>query len=123
MTWLVTWNDKEYDVDPSEMSGFELKLVKDRTGLSFKQLVNGIGQIDGEAIMAVFWIAARREAPDLKFSDFQGPPIRLVVANLEGFNDAMEELGKLAPAPEETETSSSESSPSTSDTTEPSTTD
>jgi len=123
MTWLVTWNGREYDVDPSEFTGLELKLIKDRTNLSFRDLVNGIARFDGEAVQAVFWAVARRDEPDLKFSDFQGPPMKLVVANIAAFNDAMEELGKAADPDPSPETTGSGSSPSTPDGPGSSTTD
>lgn len=115
MTWIVKWGDVEYDADPAEFTGLELKLVKDRTGLKYRDLVRGLLDSDGEAICAVFWVAARRTDPELKFSDFAGPPLRLVMANLEGLTAALEELGKAMGMPDEEipATSGSGSSPST----------
>lgn len=117
MTWIVTWNGVDYDVDPSELNGLELKLIKDRSGLTYNDLLKGIFTFDGEAICAVFWAAARRTDPELKFSDFAGPPLRLVMANLEGLTAAMEDLGKAMGMPDDEtpETNGSASSPSTPD--------
>lgn len=123
MSWIVNWNGVDYDVDPNEMNGTELKLVKQMTGMLYRDLVRAVLAFDGEAINAVFWIAVRRTSPDLKFSDFDGPPLKLVLANLDGLNAAMEEVGKAMGMPDEIpETSGSGSSPSTPDTPEPSTT-
>jgi hypothetical protein len=123
VSWIVNWDGVDYDVDPTEFSGGELKLIKERTGLTFKKLTEALGELDGEAICALFWIAKRRTQPDLKFADFDGPPLKLFLANLDGFHAAMDELGKAMGMPETPETSGSESSPSTPDGHEPSTTD
>lgn len=125
MSWIVTWNGVDHEVDPAEFNGLELKLVKERTGLKYRDLVQGLLDSDGEAICAVFWVAARRLDPDLKFSDFAGPPLKLVMANLEGLSEALEDLGKAMGMPDEEipETSGSDSSPSTPAGTESSRTD
>jgi hypothetical protein len=125
VSWIINWNGVDYDVDPSEFTGGELKLVKERTGLRYSELVQNILAFDGEAICAIFWVAARRTNPELKFSEFDGPPLRLVMANLEGLNAAMDDLGKAMGMPDEEnpETNGSDSSPSTPAGTETSRTD
>lgn len=100
MTWIVQWQGREYDVDPSEFSAGELKLIKERTSLSYRKLIEAIGEQDGEAICALFWIVDRRADPNVKFGDYQGPPMKLVLSNLDGFNAAMEDLGKSMGIPE-----------------------
>lgn len=123
MTWIVTWNGVDYDVDPTEFTGMELKLLKQRTGLTFNTLTASLLEYDGEAICGLFWVAARRADPELKYTEFEGPPLKLVMANLDGLNTALDELGKAMGMPDEIpETNGSESSPSTPDTPEPSTT-
>lgn len=120
MSWIVPWQGRDYDIDPSEFSGLELKQVKLRTSLTYKQLIQAVGQLDGEAICALFWTVDRRDNPDLRFEDYGGPPIKLIVAHLDGFEAAMDDLGK---AIKETQpTSGSPGSPSSSDTPETSTT-
>lgn len=115
MSWLVVWNDREYDVDPTEFTGLELKKIKLRTGLSYKDLVRGIADLDAEAINAVFWAVDQRDKPDLKYDEYAGPPIKVILPHLEAFNTAMEEVGKaLNPGSD-----GSPSSPSDADTPEP----
>lgn len=112
MSWIVQWNGKDYDVDPTEFTGMELKLVKERTGLSYSGLIRGLKEQDGDAICALFWIAARRENQSLNYGDFEGPPLRLVLANLHGLLAAMEELGKLMEATAATRTTGTAGIPS-----------
>lgn len=101
MTWIIPWNGKDYDVDPAEFSAGELKLIKERTGLTYMKLVTAaVTDLDGEAIAAMFWIVDRRSNPDLKFSDYDGPPLKLILINLDGYNTASEELGKAMGLPE-----------------------
>jgi hypothetical protein len=117
VTWLVNWNGKEYDADPTEFSGLELKKVKLRTGLKYKELINGISHLDPDALNAVFWVVDQRENPDLKFDDYSGPSIKVVLPYMEAWNEAMEEVGKaLTPA---TESNGSQSSSSAAGAPEP----
>lgn len=94
MTWIVHWNGKEYDADPSEFSGLELKLVKERTGLGFWDLIRGIPKMDEDAARVTFWIIDRRADPELKFSDYHGPSMRVILPALPAFGELVEELGK-----------------------------
>lgn len=94
MTWTVLWDGREYDVDPNEFTGLELSRIKQRTGLSFRQLISAIGDFDGDAIRALFWTVEGRTAPDLNYRDYSGPPMRVIVGQMEGFSDSMEFLGK-----------------------------
>lgn len=129
MSWIINWNGKDYDVDPSEFSGRELKEIKLRTQLTYSKLMEAVArEQDGEAICALFWTVDRRTTPDLKFDTYEGPPLKLVLANLDGLNTAMEELGKAMGVEETTpttETTGTPSSPSSSPPplTEPSTTE
>jgi len=118
MTWIVPWKGTDWDVDPTEFTGLELSLVKQRTGLSYMQLVEGVANLDGDAVRVLFWVVERRNSPDLRFSEYDGPSLKTVIAHLPAFNEAMEEMGKaLNP-----ETGGSPGSPSSTDTPAPSTT-
>lgn len=112
MSWNVPWNGKEYDADPTEFSGLEMKAIKLRAGMSYKQLISGIANLDAEAINAVFWTVDRRDNPDLKLDDYAGPPIKVILPHLEAFNTAMEEVGKaLTPTTGSPSSSSNSDSP------------
>lgn len=101
MSWIIEWNGKDYDVDPAEFSALELKMIKERTGLTYTKLMDAVArEQDGEAICALFWTVDRRSNPDLKFSDYEGPPLKLILASLDGLSAAMEELGKAMKIPE-----------------------
>lgn len=113
MTWIVTWKGTDYDVDPSEFDGLELTEIKKRTGLNFQQLLDGLGHLDPEAIRAVFWTVERRQSPDLKFSEYAGPSMRVIVPALPALNEAIDDLGK--DLPEIPERTSSHASPTSTD--------
>lgn len=102
MTWKVDFNGRTLDVDPTEMTGAELKRVKLLTGLSYRELINGIGAMDGEAILAIFYIAELRSNPDLKYTEYSGPPVRVVLENIGGFESAMDAVGKATGVTSET---------------------
>lgn len=114
--WVVVWNGTEYRPDPTDFSGLELGLIKQRTGLTYRGLIGGIASLDDEAIRAVFWLVDRRANPNLNFSDYEGPSTRVLLPSMKVFNAAMEAVGKaLGMDDDETtpETSGSGSSPST----------
>lgn len=106
MTWIVEWQGREYDVDPAEFSGAELKLIKERTGLTYMKLLNAVAkEQDGEAICALFWIVDRRSNQDLKFSDYDGPPLKVVLTHFDGLLAAIDEAGKAMGASEKSKDS------------------
>lgn len=112
MTWLVQWNGKEYDVDPSEFTGLELSEIKIRIGQTFTQLLRGIPEFEPDVIRVLFWTVDRRTSPDLKFSEYAGPPMKIVVPELDAFTDRMGELGKSRRPNQTTETDGSPGSSS-----------
>lgn len=123
MSWIVNWRNVDYEVDPNTFSTGELKRVKLLTGMSYQQLMTGIGELDAEALNVLFYIVDWRGDPSIKYDGYQGPPMGLVVANMAGFAAAVDELGKALPDPSPTGTTptdGSQSSPSTADTPEPS---
>lgn len=127
MSWIVTWNDREYDVDPLGFSGLELSLIKQRTGMGFTKLMQeGIPDMDGDALRALFWVVDRRTDPELKFSEYGGPPLRVILPSLPGFIASAEQMADdLGKATTPTiETNGSPGSPNSSPPaeTEPSTT-
>lgn len=118
MTWTVPWNGKEYDVDPTEFTGLELSRIKQRASLTYRQLVHEIGQFDGEAIRAVFWTVDVRDDPNLKFSEYGGPPLSVIFPHMDAFNDAMAAAGKALGMPDPDETSETSGGPSSASSTE-----
>lgn len=115
MTWLIEWNGQELNIDPLDLNGLELSLIKQRTTYTFRDLSKALQDVDGDAVRALFWIAERRINPDLAFGEYEGPPIRLFLEHLDGLTEAVGDLGK-APTPE---TDGSPSSPSDADIPEP----
>lgn len=129
MTWIVNWNGREYDVDPLTFSGLELSEIKLRTSFTFRKLIiEGIPDMDPDAIRALFWTVDRRSDPDLKFSEYGGPPAEVWLPTLPSFADSAaalaDGLGKAMPTTPTTETTGTPSSPSSTPppSTEPSTT-
>lgn len=113
MTWIVTWKGTDFDVDPSEFDGLELTEIKKRTGLTFNQVIDGLAHLDPEAIRAVFWTVERRANPELKFSEYPGPSMRVIIPAMTALNEAIEDLGK--DLPEIPEKTSSPPSPDSTD--------
>lgn len=75
MSKLVPWNGVELDIDVSELTGWELSQIKQRTGYSYAQLLAGLKEFDGDATRVIFWIAEKRHRPDLKFDGYHGPTL------------------------------------------------
>lgn len=118
MTCLVPWNGAEYDIDPLEFTSLEISLIKQRAGFTFTGLVEALAEFDGDAVRVLFWIVARRDDPDLKFSEFEGPSLKTFLPHIATLTEAIgDEMGKALPA-----TSGSDGSPSSSDTPPTSTT-
>lgn len=117
MSWIVNWNGKEYDVDPLVFSGLELSEIKLRTGFTFRKLiVEGIPDMDPDAIRALFWTVDRRTDSDLKFSEYGGPPAEVWLPAMPAFTKSATALadgmGKAMPTTPTTETTGTPSSPS-----------
>lgn len=94
MTWIVFWNGREVDADPSGFSGLELQLIKERTGLGFWDLIRGVPKMEPDAVRAVFWTVEKRQNQELKFTDYHGPSYRDIIPHLPAFGEMVEELGK-----------------------------
>lgn len=122
MSHVVEWNGRKYDIDPTELTQMELKEIKKRTGLTFKGLVEGIGDLDPDTLLALFWVIDWRADQNVKFSDYEGPTLREVLPHvnelIDVINTAMPSVGK-----ETSGTDGSPSSPSGSDTPPTSSTD
>lgn len=97
MSWVVRWRDKDYDVDPGDLDGWELSQIKQKVGLTYKALLIGVGELDADAIRALFWIVDRRDQPDLQFSDYRGPSINTIMPHMAAYAAMMEAVGKLVP--------------------------
>lgn len=121
MSWIINWKGREYDVDPGEFSGLELKMIKERTGFNLMGLVRAMAQEqDGDALRVLFWTVDRRDNQDLKFTDYHGPSFSVVFPHLDGLNAALDALtgdpGKALT--QTTETSGGPTSPSSTPPTE-----
>jgi len=115
VSWIVPWNGKEYDVDPTDFDGLELSMIKRVAGYTYKELISAIADLDSDAIRAIFWTVDRRTNPDLTFGDYAGPSMKVVVPTISAFNDSMADLGKAMTSG----TNGSPSSQNTSDGPEP----
>lgn len=123
MSLVIEWNGREYDIDPGTFLQAEMRLIKQRAGISsYPTLMQGLITLDADAIAAVFWINDYRDNPDLKFGDYPGPPTQVLLDHMEELAElAAVVLGKLDPM-ERLGTPGSPGSPNGSDTPPPSTT-
>lgn len=119
MSWIVTWEGREYDIDPGEFNGLELSEIKKRAGFSYRQLMTeAIPDLDPDAWRVLFWTIDRRANAELTFGEYAGPPIRLLTENFAGYVPLVDALGKAIDSaiPKPTsESDGSESSPSSTD--------
>lgn len=127
MSLIVEWQGREYDVDLREFSQRELNAIQQQAApdLDWEGLLIGAWRMQPDALRALFWIVDRRDNKDLKFGDYDGPPLKVWLPHLTEWKSIMDDLGKViqAVAPEETrEGSGSESSLSDVDTPPSSTT-
>lgn len=95
MSWIVEWNGVEYDIDPSEFTTSELKQVKILTQFRYRKLLDAVADLDPEAIHILFYTVAKRTDPNLKYSEFEGPPLKVFLAGLGGMEAMVNDLGKL----------------------------
>lgn len=120
---LIRFNDVDLDVDVMELNGWELSQIKKKAGFSYRELLAGLAEFDGDAIRALFWIAEVRHRPELAFSDYRGPTLGFVMRNVTSLApqaDNDESDGDGTPGKETGETTptgppGSPSSPSASD--------
>lgn len=117
MTFAVDWDGTEYDIDPNEFSGLELSEIKIRTTWSYRDLVREIGGLEADAFRVLFWTVDRRENPELKFSEYAGPPPRVYVPHFKAFvGEVTGLLGKAVPKAETPTTETSGTPTSSNDT-------
>lgn len=114
MSLVITWQDRDYNVDPTELSTRELDLIYQRTSLTWPDLIKGGLRPDPNTVRALFWVIDQRADPNLKFSDYDGPSMRVWLPHLGEFKSIVGDLGKLMT--EALETNGSGDSPSTVDT-------
>lgn len=114
MSLIVEWNGKKYDVDPSGFNQRELDLIEQRTGMDWKTLLTGAVDCQPNAVRALFWLTDQREDRDLKYSDYDGPPLSLWLSHLGEIKAIADALGKVVTA--QLGTDGSDDSPSTVDT-------
>lgn len=124
MSLIVEWNGKAYDVDPGELSQRELDLIEQRTGQTWREVLVGALRPEPNAVRALFWVVDRRDEPDLRYSDYDGPPMKVWLPKLAEYREAVvEPLGKaITAAIPPSALGGSPSSPATADTPQPSTT-
>ena len=115
MTYMVEFNGHELNIDPADFTGLELSLVKQRSGLTFRSIAQGLQELDGDAIRVLFWVAERRHDPDVKFSDYEGPSLRFFMKHVDGLGEALDDLGKGASSETSPEMNGSPSSSSETD--------
>lgn len=119
MSFIVDWDGTEYDIDPNEFTGLELSEIKIRTTWSYRELIRELGGLDADAFRVLFWTVDRRASPDLKFSEYGGPPPRVYVPGFKAFiSNVTGLLGKAVADKEETPTTETNGGPSSSSTTD-----
>ncbi len=107
MSFVVDWDGKEYDIDPNEFTGLELAEIKIRTTWSYRELVRAIGGMESEAFRVLFWTVDKRTDPELKFSEYAGPPPRVYVPHYKALCSEVTGILNLA-VPKEEETPTTE---------------
>lgn len=90
MSWIVPFNGRDLECDPGLIDGIELGLIKRNTGLSTKNFVLALADLDGEAWRALFWIVERRDDDSVKFSDYRGPSLELIMEYAAGLQERIE---------------------------------
>lgn len=121
MSWIVPWNGKDYEVDPLTFNGLELAKIKQKVGLTYRELLSAVPQLDGDAIRVLFWVVDQRDNPGLEFGTYGGPPLKIVLMQLAGFTGSVQELGKAMDEVKRIRTIETTGSPSLPSSSEPST--
>jgi hypothetical protein len=98
----VTWDGNFYPVDPGEITLGEYTLVAQRSDVKgYRDMGTRLRNLDHEAWRALFWVHARRRDPDLKWSDFMGPPFKVIIQAAESWPTPDDEDGEPGKAQEE----------------------
>lgn len=116
MSCVVEWAGRDYDVDPEEFTTRELGLIKERTGLDYPHLIFGVVSGEGDPIRVLFWLIDQRADPGLKFSDYDGPPVKVYKQLIPHFSVLADGLGKATEEAGRRVTAGSAGSPSSTDT-------
>ena len=114
------WNGKVYDLDLTSYVGLELDELEKRTGETWRRTYVASLTLKPDGLRAPFWLTDRRADPGLKWSEYAGPPARVVMPHIESIRQALWGLGKALTAGMTTQEIladiGSEDSPSTADT-------
>lgn len=68
----VVIDGRGYLCRPGDVTGLEWRDIKRETGLSQKQVLEALGELDLEAVCAVTWALARRDDPDVEYEALLG---------------------------------------------------
>jgi hypothetical protein len=117
---VIPWQGKEYDIDPGNFAIAELRAVKERTGLTYPKLIDGLADMDPDAIAVLFWTVARRDDSALKYSEFAAPTINELLPYWSAVGEWGDAVGKAITGTGDE--AGSPGSPSGTDSTVPSTT-
>lgn len=115
MSLIVQWEGRDYDLDLTGYSGRDLDALEQRTGETWRWSLVGMCSLKPNAVRSPFWLTDRRENPDLKWSEYDGPPVSVVMPHVPALRGIVDAVGKAIIPPQVPDTGGSDDSPSTVD--------
>ena len=89
---LVQFQDEEYQFDIEALDLSEARYIKRNAGLSVKQLMDAVGEIDPEALAAIYWLMLKQSGKVQDISKLNFPVLKFAEALAAAF--ASENEGK-----------------------------
>lgn len=98
----VAWEGNFYPIDPGELFMGEFEEVAQRCDVKgYQDMASRMRTLDPVAWKALFWSHDRRRTPDLKWSGYMGPTMRVIIDASHAWpvDDEAEEPGKAESSP------------------------
>lgn len=77
---MIEWNGRQYNPDPTYLTMGEYEAISQRCDvIGLVDMIRRAARVDHIAWKAIFWAQDRRHDPDLKWSDYEGPTMRVVL--------------------------------------------
>lgn len=81
------YGDNKYEFDVEDMTVAETRLIKRYSKLTFKKFAHGLAELDGDALVAVLYLAKKRAGENPRWSDFDDLKITEFAETLESDED------------------------------------
>jgi hypothetical protein len=97
---LVHFEDRDYEFDVEAIDLAEARHIKRQTGLTVKALMEGVSDLDPEALVALYWLMLKQNGQVSDINKVNFPVLKFAEAIGKAFEDAEKEEDRPTEAPE-----------------------